>query len=167
MAKKHYNILLGRNLFKKLVNILMHLDFIHQADAKFINVNQKCHKLPAKPFHSQTTLLGWTIFSFNSYSLLLFFFFCMLLALQTPLPLPHLHGSREDMQEHMAHHFHSACRGWALLGVSTPLSSLFLCSLQQQLLLSIQSHFHSYHRTVCICICIYTHIYIHTPLGRQ
>lgn len=39
MAKKHYNILLGRNLFKKLVNILMHLDFIHQADAKFINDN--------------------------------------------------------------------------------------------------------------------------------
>lgn len=40
----------------------------------------------------------------------------------------YLHGSREDMQEHMAHHFHSACRGWALLGVSTPLS-LSLSSL--------------------------------------
>lgn len=40
----------------------------------------------------------------------------------TPSPL-YLHGSREDMQEHMAHHFHSACRGWALLGVSTPLPS--------------------------------------------
>lgn len=71
---------------------------------------------------------------------LLFLVRCLFYKHSTPSPL-HLHGSREDMQEHMAHHFHSACRGWALLGISTPLSSLLLCSVWQQLLLSIQSPF--------------------------
>lgn len=59
---------------------------------------------------------------------LLFLVRCLFYKHSTPSPL-HLHGSREDMQEHMAHHFHSACRGWALLGISTPLSSLLLCSV--------------------------------------
>lgn len=166
MAKKHYNILLGRNLFKKLVNILMHLDFIHQADAKFINVNQKCHKLPAKPFHSQTTLLGWTIFSFNSYSLLLFFFSaCCLL---------------------YKHHSHSlismaaerTCKSIWLIIFTLPAEAGLSWGYLHLSLLSFFVHFnsssyypsnHIFTLTIALCVYayVYTRIYIYTPLGRQ
>ena len=70
----------------------------------------------------------------------LFLMHCWFNKYTTP-SLLYLHGSREDMQEHMAHHFHSAFRGWVLLGVPSPLSSLLLCSVQQRLLLSNQSPF--------------------------
>lgn len=122
-----------------------HLCCQHKAGINQFNVQLNfCCTLAAsnknKAFSIRACILNLSI----SFPPLLFLVCCLFYKHTTPSPL-YLHGSREDMQEHMAHHFHSACRGWALLGVSTPLSSLLLCSVQQQLLLSIQSHFSLLH----------------------